>query len=121
MEEYVEDILFQGLLNGHPEYHKYLNLRPSNAKSSNLFLNYRNGKCTNQVIGKGTIGRWPLKNPVAYTGHSFRRTSAILLANKGEDILGLKRHGGWKSSSTAEGYIEDSIENKIKFAKKNSS
>ncbi|KAJ8910211.1 hypothetical protein NQ315_014502 [Exocentrus adspersus] len=41
-----------------------------------------------------------------------------LLANKGEDILGLKRHGGWKSSSTAEGYIEDSIENKIKFAKK---
>ncbi|KAJ8910212.1 hypothetical protein NQ315_014503 [Exocentrus adspersus] len=42
-------------------YHKYLNLRPSNAKSSHLFLNYRNGKCTNQVIGKGTIGRWPSK------------------------------------------------------------
>ncbi|KAJ8915312.1 hypothetical protein NQ315_014820 [Exocentrus adspersus] len=110
----------------HPVYHKYLNLRPSNAKSSHLFLNYGNGKCTNQVIGKGTIGRWPskiaeylsLKNPVAYTGHSFRRTSATLLANKGEDILGLKRHGGWKSSSTAEGYIEDSIENKIKFEKK---
>ncbi|KAJ8909782.1 hypothetical protein NQ315_011191 [Exocentrus adspersus] len=119
-------VVSTGLLNGHPVYHKYLNLRPSNAKSSNLFLNYRNGKCTNQVIGKGTIGRWPskiaeylsLKNPAAYTGHSFRRTSAILLANKGEDILGLKRHGGWKSSSTAEGYIEDSIENKIKFAKK---
>ncbi|KAJ8914615.1 hypothetical protein NQ315_015352 [Exocentrus adspersus] len=85
-------------------YHKYLNLRPR----------------------KGTIGRWPskiaeylsLKNPAAYTGHSFRRTSATLLVNKGEDILGLKRDGGWKSSSTAGGYIEDSIENKIKFSKK---
>jgi hypothetical protein len=29
-----------------------------------------------------------------------------LLANKGEALLGLKRHGGWKSSSTAEGCIE---------------
>lgn len=107
-------------------YHKYVNLRPKNAKSSHFFLNYRNGKCTNQVIGKGTIGAWPrkiaeylkLRNPAGYTGHSFRRSSATLLANKGEDLLGLRRHGGWKSSSTAEGYIEDSVENKIKFAKK---
>jgi hypothetical protein len=29
-----------------------------------------------------------------------------LLANKGEALLGLKRHGGWKSSRTAEGCIE---------------
>lgn len=107
-------------------YYNYRNLCPSNAKSSHFFLNYRNGKCTNQVIGKGTIGGWPskiaeylkLKNPAGYTGHSFRRTSATLLANKGEDLLGLRRHGGWKSSSTAEGYIEDSIQNKIQFAKK---
>lgn len=107
-------------------YHKYVNLRPRNAKSSHFFLNYRNGKCTNQVIGKGTIGAWPrkiaeylkLSNPAGYTGHSFRRSSATLLVNKGEDLLGLKRHGGWKSSCVAEGYIEDSVENKIKFAKK---
>jgi hypothetical protein len=105
-------------------YHKYRNLRPNNARSSHFFLNYRNGKCINQVIGKGTIGSWPskiaeylkLKNSAGYTGHSFRRSSATLLANKGEDLLALKRHGGWKSSTTAEGYIEDSVKNKIKFA-----
>jgi hypothetical protein len=41
-----------------------------------------------------------------------------LLANKGEDLLGLKRHGGWKSSSMAGDYIEDCVENKIQFARK---
>jgi hypothetical protein len=30
----------------------------------------------------------------------------------------MKRHGGWKSSSTAEGYIEDWVERKIQFARK---
>lgn len=39
-----------------------------------------------------------LPDPLAYTGHCFRRTSATLLVNGGSDILQLKRHGGWKSS-----------------------
>jgi integrase len=98
-------------------YYKYRNLRPSHAKSSHFFLNYRNEKCTNQVIGKGTIGSWPskiaeylkLKNPAGYTGNSFRRSA--LLANKIEDP-GLKRHGGCKSSITAE---KDCVENNIQF------
>lgn len=105
---------------------KYIKLRPSHVKSSRLFLNFQKGKCTTQVVGKGTIGKWPIKiaehlkleNPTNYTGHSFRRTSATLLANKGVDILGLKRHGGWKSSAVAESYVEDSLQNKIKFAEK---
>jgi hypothetical protein len=50
--------------------------------------------------------------------HSFPQSSATLLANKGEDLLGLKRHGSWKSSGAAENYIEDCVENKIQFAKK---
>jgi hypothetical protein len=33
-------------------------------------------------------------------------------------LLRLKRHGGWKSSSTTEGGIEDCVENKIQFARK---
>jgi hypothetical protein len=86
-------------------------------KSSHFFLNYRNEKCTNQVIGKGTIGSWPskiaeylkLKNPAGYTGNSFRRSA--LLANKIEDP-GLKRHGGCKSSITAE---KDCVENNIQL------
>ncbi|KAH0816674.1 hypothetical protein GEV33_006116 [Tenebrio molitor] len=83
-------------------YYKYRNLRPSHAKSSHFFLNYRNEKCTNQVIGKGTIGSWPskiaeylkLKNPAGYTDP------------------GLKRHGGCKSSITAE---KDCVENNIQL------
>jgi hypothetical protein len=41
-----------------------------------------------------------------------------LLSNKGEDLLRLKRHGGWKSSSTAEGCIEDCVENNIQLTRK---
>lgn len=57
-----------------------------------------------------------LKLPKAttYTGHSFRRTSATLLADSGANMTTIKRHGGWKSSTVAEGYIADSIENKAK-------
>uniref|UniRef100_V5I8P7 Tyr recombinase domain-containing protein n=1 Tax=Anoplophora glabripennis TaxID=217634 RepID=V5I8P7_ANOGL len=53
-----------------------------------------------------------------YTGHGLRRASATLLANAGGDITTLKRHGGWKSSTVAEGYIEESISSKIDIAKK---
>lgn len=53
-----------------------------------------------------------LPDPQAYSGHSFRRTSATLLADFGGDITTLKRHGGWKSSQIVEGYIEDSIKKK---------
>lgn len=37
----------------------------------------------------------------------------MLLANFGADISVLKRHGGWRSNSVAEAYIEDSLLNKI--------
>ncbi|XP_026331776.1 hemicentin-1-like [Hyposmocoma kahamanoa] len=53
-----------------------------------------------------------LPDPDLYTGHSFRRTSATLLADSGADLLTLKRHGGWRSSTVAESYVEDSVRNK---------
>lgn len=56
-----------------------------------------------------------LPNPNSYTGHTFRRTSATLLADSGADILTLKRHGGWRSNTVAEGYIENSFHNKRKI------
>lgn len=59
-----------------------------------------------------------LKDAESYTCHTFRRTSATLLADSGADLLTLKRHGCWKSSAVAEGYIEDSITSKAKIAKK---
>lgn len=106
----------------------YIKLRPENAhQDQRLFYRYERGRCVNQVIGKHIISLVPkeiakflkLDNVNKYTGHAFRRTSATLLANtSGADILDLKRHGGWKSSSVAEGYIADSYSNKIDASKK---
>lgn len=43
------------------------------------------------------------------TGHSFRRTSATILANSGADMEMIMRHGNWRNESCAKGYIEDSL------------
>ncbi|XP_043461530.1 uncharacterized protein LOC122498058 [Leptopilina heterotoma] len=102
---------------------KYESLRPKNANSNKFFLNFQKGKCTTQVIGKNKFGKMPseiakyldLENPELYTGHSFRRTSATLLADSGADIIALKRLGGWKTSAVAEGYIEESTTYKRKI------
>lgn len=105
---------------------RYANLRPTNISENRFFLNYQNGKCTRQVVGINKFGRMAteiasflkLPNPSEYTGHCFRRSSATILVNAGEDLLTLKRHGGWRSSGVAEGYVDDSIANKLKIANK---
>lgn len=107
-------------------FRKYSALRPSDFESTKFFCSYRNGRCMKQHVGINTIGSVPtkiaqflnLQNPASYTGHCFRRTSATLLADAGGDIVSLKRHGGWKSTSVAEGYLEDSIQNKLQVASK---
>ena len=107
-------------------FRKYSSLRPSPTENSRFFLGYRSGKCTRQSVGINTIGGMPkkiaefLKLPIPsnYTGHSFRRTSATILADAGADITTLKRHGSWKSSNVAEGYIENSIGHKLQVAAK---
>ncbi|XP_039279815.1 uncharacterized protein LOC120350456 [Nilaparvata lugens] len=53
---------------------------------------------------------------VVRVGHALRRTSATLLINAGGTMTQLKRHGGWKSSTVAEGYIEESMGDKIATA-----
>lgn len=103
---------------------RYASLRPSHTTHRPFFLFYKDGKCSTQVIGKNTFGLYPariatflkLPEPSTYTGHCFRRSSATLLADGGADLTQLKRHGGWKSATTAEGYIEDSVENKLRIA-----
>ncbi|KAJ8910141.1 hypothetical protein NQ315_016110 [Exocentrus adspersus] len=52
-----------------------------------------------------------------YTGHRFRRTSATLLVHGGGDSIQLKRHGGWKSSTVAEGYIDSDMNDKNETSK----
>ena len=81
-------------------------MRASNTKSDRFFLNFQNGKCTTQVIAKNKIGAMTkeiakflnLTDPNLYTSHTFRRTSATMLANFGADLLTLKRHGSLKSN-----------------------
>lgn len=103
-------------------YKKYVALRPDNVQHDRFFLQYKDGKCT---VGINSFSKFPQKiarfldlpEPTMYTGHCFRRTSASFLADSGVDIRVLKRHGGWRSDSTAEGYVEDSLQNKIRIAK----
>ncbi|KAJ3661801.1 hypothetical protein Zmor_006183 [Zophobas morio] len=107
-------------------YRRYLELRPPSIPHKRLFLNYKKGKCTVQPVGLHSFGKFPsqiatylgLPTPLEYTGHCMRRSSATLLVDAGGDITNLKRHGGWQSSSVAEGYIEESIENKLDIANK---
>jgi integrase len=89
-----------------------------------LFIKYEKGKCCAVPVGINNIGSIPSKiatflnlpNPSQYTGHCFRRSSATLLANRGGDLLTLKRHGGWKSGTVAESYVADSLKRKIDVA-----
>ena len=105
-------------------YKKFKQLRLSHTPHKYLFVNYRNEKCSTQVVGIHTLGKIPqliatylnLPNAKSYTGHAFRRTSASFLADTGCDVLALKQHGGWKSANVAEGYIESSINRKTEIA-----
>ncbi|XP_053593046.1 uncharacterized protein LOC103571465 [Microplitis demolitor] len=104
---------------------KYILLRPNDIETKRFFINYQRRKCTRQVIGKNKISEVPkiiticlnLEEPEKYTGHCFRRSSATLLANSGASLIEIK-HGRWKSSSVAEGYIEHLLNNRKKFFEK---
>jgi integrase len=103
---------------------KYFNLRPQKVTHRRFFLTFRQGKCVNSPIGINTMGKISkeiasflrLPNPELYTGHCFRRSSATHLANHGGSLLTIKRHGGWKSSTVAESYVDASLKNKINVA-----
>ena len=68
---------------------------------------------TKCVIGVNTISKVPsliaqflkLPNPELYTGHSFRRTSACVLANAGGSLLQVQALGGWRSPTVAQHYV----------------
>lgn len=103
-----------------------MTLRPPNIESSRLFLKYAQNKCSKQTVGINTFGKMPsviaehlkLPNPTCYTGHSFRRSSATMLANSGGDLITVKKHGGWKSSAVAKGYIDSTLSKKFDISNK---
>jgi hypothetical protein len=107
-------------------FQKYASLRPPGMQSPHFFFKYHDGKASCQNVGINTIGKTPedialflnLENPEKYTGHSFRQSSASWLADSGTDKDTIMRHGGWKSLTVAEGYIETSIESKKRVAER---
>lgn len=112
--------------NSYNFFKKYYALRPTNATNGRFFLFYSKGKCTCQPVEIQSFSQMSKKiaeflqlpDSNLYTGHCMRRTSATLLADSGANISMLKRHGGWKSASIAEGYVDDSMQNKIKMSKR---
>ncbi|KAJ8917055.1 hypothetical protein NQ315_012974, partial [Exocentrus adspersus] len=104
---------------------KYISLRPK-AAGRRFFSRYVDGKCTTQHVGINTILKTfskvasflGLPDPESFTGHGMRRSSTTLLANAGGDITTVKRHGGWKSTTVAENYIEESLSSKMAIAEK---
>ncbi|KAG4070681.1 hypothetical protein HA402_013601 [Bradysia odoriphaga] len=94
----------------------YMKLRSPNTTSNRFFVQFRNGKCVNQVMGKHSIAKIPknvatylkLDEPAKYTGHSYRRTGTTIAADAGASLEDLKRLGPWKSSKVCEGYIQES-------------
>jgi len=103
---------------------EYMKLRPTNSKTDRLFMQYRKGKCVNQVMGKYSIAKVPkdiasflkLPEPNSYTGHSFRATSTTIAADAGTTLEDLKRLGPWKSIYVCEQYIRKSKANKRKIS-----
>ncbi|KAJ8983924.1 hypothetical protein NQ317_012144 [Molorchus minor] len=96
--------------NGLETYRKFAALRFSHLGEGRLFLLsfVEMYSATNRLVADYL----KLKDDnYLYIEHCFRRTSAIFLANASADILTLKRHG--------ESYVEESVANKIKIARKN--
>ncbi|KAJ8979664.1 hypothetical protein NQ317_006376 [Molorchus minor] len=87
-------------------FRKYLSLRPPNVKHKRLFLYYKAGKCSSQPVGKNTMGKIP----------SVVASYSAVTEDAGVAITTIKPHAGWKSTTVAEGYVENSIENKTKIA-----
>jgi integrase len=103
---------------------KYLSFRPLDFTPTRFFFQYHKGKALRQLVGLNLIRKIPsniasflhLNNLEKYTGHSFRRSSASWLANAGADKDTIMRHGGWRSATVAEGYVETSIGCKKRIA-----
>lgn len=99
---------------------QYISLRPLHTPHQRFFVFYKNNKCSTHPVGINTFSKLPstiatflkLDQVHLYTGHCFRRSSASILSESGADFSAIKGLGGWKSTSVAEGYIENSIQSK---------
>lgn len=99
---------------------RYILLRPPDEFSDRFFIQYKDGKCVRQPIGRHKIGQVPeniasylkLPNPKRHTGHCFRRTSATLLSESGANMQMIQQLGRWRSDIIAQGYVKNSLHNR---------
>ncbi|KAJ8925274.1 hypothetical protein NQ315_009102 [Exocentrus adspersus] len=98
---------------------KYISLRPILLTQDRFFLRYMNQKCMyssacwNQHIGKGSLNSCFIPK-----SSKCRIIYWSLYEAHFNNFISIKRHGGCKSSTVAESYIEDSISNKLEIARK---
>lgn len=105
---------------------KYNALRPPNRSDKRYLTAYNKGKSTNLPVGINKIRSVPgavasylgLSEPEKYTGHTSRRSSATLFADAGGNLGQLKQLGGWKSSTVAESYVDQSTVAKLNAARR---
>lgn len=81
---------------------KYMQRRPAKVTTDRFFLQYSQGECENQVIGRNRLGIVPkeiakflkLDNYKAYTGHSFQAANFF------------KRNRRWKEARVVEAKLQ---------------
>lgn len=78
----------------------------------------KDGKPCVQAVGVNKMAKFPqiiadfIGIDGNFTGHTFRRSSATILADRGASVMQLKRLGRWKSSTVAESYMDNSKKEK---------
>jgi hypothetical protein len=73
-------------------------------------------KATKKPLGEHSIGQCSiavakylgLQNYEEYTSHTFKHSSATLMADNGATTIQLANAGCWKSENVAKGYIQNS-------------
>ena len=114
---------FYRVTGGDAKYVKeYVRSLPEEAKKGRFFKRPLKTKrrFAAQPVGKNTLGSIPRliarllkrKDERSFSGHSFRRTGATILADTGVSRLILKRAGRWQSDTVAEGYLAQSLSSK---------
>jgi integrase len=104
---------------------KYINMFSLEDRKGRFFRKIICERGTKTPLGKNWIGKVPFKiasilslnDPHLFTGHCFRRSGATILVDNGADKLILKRAGRWKSDTVCDGYVEESVDSKIKISK----
>jgi hypothetical protein len=106
----------------------YIKLFKEEWKCGRFFMYFDKNKQPkkNGQVGHNRFAELPSKVAVAlgytdaesklYTGHSFRRTAASLLAESGLSMILLKIAGNWSSDKAAQGYIDTSMGTKRSIA-----